>query len=129
MMSIDITHICLLFSVFLTINKIRLPKCDGQSTEPLSLLIFMIYMGESRQMSSAIVFEIHIQVKISYAYYLYNCFLSCGVSCVNCITTRRMSSPPDLVIIHVEESSQTICAISYEIQVHLPIETVILFLF
>ena len=46
-------------------------------------LIFIIYMGGPRQMSSAIVFE--IQVKISYAYYLHNCFLLCRVSCVKSI--------------------------------------------
>jgi len=33
-MSIDITHICLLFCVFLTINKIRLPKVMVSQPNP-----------------------------------------------------------------------------------------------
>ena len=38
-------------------------------------------------------------------------------------------TPTYRVIIHLGESSQTLCAVVYEVKVHIPIETVIIFLF
>ena len=124
MMSIEIRNICLLFRVFLTMNKIRLPNVMVSHRKPPPILIFMIYMGGPRQMSSAIV------------------FWNKGTNTI-CIST--------IVFFHVEwvvqtvflqdachrhwscyttfaEYRQTLCAIVYEIKLHIPIETVVLFL-
>ena len=77
-------------------------------------------------MSSAIVPE--IQLKISYAYYLYNCFFFMSSEQCKIYYYKTHVTSTHLVIIHSGESRQTLCAFGKEIQVHIPIETVILFL-
>ena len=42
---------------------------------------------------------------------------------------RTHATPTYRVIIHLGESSQTLCGVVYEVKVHIPIETVIIFLF